>query len=426
MRKRLALEEKQKTLGERQERLRAVLTAETVQLESEMRGDETSSFTFRSIYSNLWIILDQQRPRSRQASNSILESVRQTLSNAEECKKRADMESTLYSRWRLGMDQEKILKESKNNHQAFAKLSWLDRQLENQLQNERHRQENNVLELKLEEEKRKHEAYVQSCSQLRDSEISQLKTLQEGHIQELKIRDRESHDLKLMESTLRKKLGEIQKEIDNISTINNKRRDRVQALHNYRKIKMIMRERSDAVRRDLQQDLNLLDRISFDRDFDNNEEIDYLRQKFQGQHDVEAQNIRHIESMYESEAKDSLKKQEEKWNDDAMVRERQLKVLMDDRVQTINDRVNECVRQQQDMQSLRETHLKAIEECNQRLKDLMHSSLTTGITEETNKPFVTNNIRSTSSRQQPDNLSINGQQYELTVPKFGRKKIAWT
>lgn len=324
------------------------------------------------------------------------------------------------------MDQEKILKESKNNHQAFAKLSWLDRQLENQLQNERHRQENNVLELKLEEEKRKHEAYVQTCSQLRDSEISQLKTLQEGHIQELKLRDRESHDLKLMESTLRKKLGEIQKEIDNISTINNKRRDRVQALHNYRKIKMIMRERSDAVRRDLQQDLNLLDRISFDRDFDNNEEIDYLRQKFQGQHDVEAQNIRHIESMYESEAKDSLKKQEEKWNDDAMVRERQLKVLMDDRVQTINDRVNECVRQQQDMQSLRETHLKAIEDCNQRLKELMHSSLTTGITEETNKPFVTNNIRSTSSRQQPENLSINGQPYELTVPKFGRKKIAWT
>lgn len=50
MRKRLALEEKQKTLGERQERLRAVLTAETVQLESEMRGIETSSIS--SISSN--------------------------------------------------------------------------------------------------------------------------------------------------------------------------------------------------------------------------------------------------------------------------------------------------------------------------------------------------------------------------------------
>lgn len=309
----------------------------------------------------------------------------------------------------------------------MAKLSWLDRQLENQLQNEKQKQENSVLELQLEGEKRKHEAYVQSCSQFRDSEINQLKTLQEGHIQELKQRDREAHDLKLTESTLRKKLGEIQKEVDNISSINNKRRDRVQALHNYRKIKMMMRERSDAVRRDLQQDLNLLDRISFDSAFENNEEINYLRQKFQGQHDVEAQNIRQIESMYESEAKDSSKKQEEKWNDDAMVRERQLKVLMDDRIQTINDRINECVRKQQDMQSLRESHLMAIEECNQRLKKLMHSSLTDGISEAVRKPFlvpaVEHNVRELATKA--DNLTINGHHYELTLPKFGRKKIAW-
>lgn len=324
------------------------------------------------------------------------------------------------------MDQEKILRESKSNHQAMAKLSWLDRQLENQLQSERQRQQNNELELKLQEEKRKHEAYVQSCSQLRDSELNQLKMLQEGHIQELKLRDREAHDWKLVESTLRKKLSEIQKEIDHISSLNHKRRDRVQALNNYRKIKMMMRERSEAVRRDLHQDLNLLDRISFDPDFDNNDEINYLRQKFQGQLDSEGQNFKNIETMYESEAKESLKKQEDKWNDDAMVRERQLKVLLDDRVQTINERINECVRKQQDLQSLRETHLKAIEDCNERLKELMHSSLTNGISEAVDKPFaapVTNSLRGMVS--QTDNLSINGHRYELALPKFGRKKIAW-
>lgn len=325
------------------------------------------------------------------------------------------------------MDQEKILKESKNNHHAMAKLSWLDRQLENQLQNERQKQENNVLELQLEGEKRKHEAYVQSCSQLRDSEIAQLKSFQESHIQELKLRDRETHDARLMESTLRKKLGEIQKEIDNISSLNHKRRDRVQALNNYRKIKMMMRERSEAERRDLQQDLNLLDRISFDLEFDNNEEINYLRQKFQGQHDAEAQNNQHIECMYESEAREALKKQEEKWNDEAMLRERQLKVLLDDRVQTIHDRINECVRSQQDLLGVRESHLKAIEECNQRLKELMHTSLITGLNDAVNQPFVAPTASSISGMiKKTDNLMINGHNYELTAPKFGRKKIAWT
>lgn len=240
----------------------------------------------------------------------------------------------------------------------------------------------------------------------------------------MKLRDRESYDLKLMESTLKKKLLEIQKEIENINSTNRKRRDRVQALHNYRKLKMIMRERSEAIRRDLQQDLNLLDRISFDREFDNNEEINYLRQKFQGQYDVEAENMRSIESMYESEAKESLKKQEEKWNDDAMVRERQLKVLMDDRIQTINDRINECVRRKQDMSGVRDSHLKAIDDCNERLKELMSSGLNDSIPRTSAMP--SSSIVSNCLIPRKENLSMHGQSYELHAPKFGRKKIAWT
>lgn len=360
---------------------------------------------------------------------SILESVRQTLSNAEEAKKRADLESSLYSRWRLGLEHEKILKDSRSDREAMAKLSWLDRQLETQMINEQKQKENKELELKLEQEKRKHESFVTNCQQLRDSEIINLKTMQTGHIQEVKLRDREAHDLKLTESTLRKKLVEIQKEISDISTINNKRRDRVQALHNYRRIKMLLRERSEAIKRDLQLDLNLLDRISFDRDFDNNEEINYLREKFQNQHDQEAQNVRYIETMYDSEAKESLQKMEEKWNDDAMVRERQLKVLMEDRIQTINDRIIDCVRKQQDLMGIRETHLKAIEDCNQRLKELMNSSLLgnddndakQGNAMSMNKNNIGNIIKQT------DSMAVsNGHQNELTVPKYGRKKVCWT
>lgn len=395
MKKRINLEQKQVELTDRQNRLREQLQEEKKQLDNEM--------------------VERQRPKSRHVPLSVLDSVRTTLSNAEKCRERADLESTLYSKWRLGLDQEKILKESKNTHQAMAKLSWLDRQLENQLKNEKQRQESNVLELKLEDEKRKHEAYVISCAELRNTEMNQVKTLQENHIQELKLREREAHDLKLMESTLRKKLEEIQKEVKNICATNNKRRDRAQALNNFRKIKMMMRERSDAVKRDLQQDLNLLDRISFDQDFDNNEEICYLRQKFQGQYDNETQNLQQIEGMYESEAKESLRKQEEKWNDDGMVRERQLKVLMDDRIQTINDRIHDCVRKQHDLASLRESHTSAIEDCNKRLKELMSSSLSEN---SQNLPSIDANAKGMIRNSE----SIS----DLKFPKFGRKKIAWT
>lgn len=356
--------------------------------------------------------------------------MRKTLSNAEECKSNADLESKLYSRWRLGLDHEKILKDSKNTHQAIAKLSWLDRQIENQMLNEQQKQESQKLELELEKEKRKHEVYVQGCQQSRETEINQIKSLHGNNIVELKLRENELHESKLTESILRKKLGEVQKEIEAIALTNNKRRDRVQALHNFRRVKMLMRERSDAVKRDLLQDLSMLDRISFDKDFDNDEEIDYLRLKFNGQLENESTNQKSIECMYDSEAKDALRQHEDKWNEEAIAREQQLKVLMDDRVQTLNERINECVRNQNDLTHIRETHLKAIEDCNKRLKELMSESLTDGLndialltlgTPESPKiNHIPNEIVIKT-----ENLMLNGQHYELSVPKFGRKKVVW-
>lgn len=349
-----------------------------------------------------------------------MENIRSTLYSADESKKRADLEGKLYSRFRFGMDQEKILLESKTDHHAMAKLSWLDRQVEKQMQNEKQKAENNELELKLEKEKRKHESYMQNCQQMRDSEINQVKNLQENNLQELKLRDREAHDMKLLESTLRKKLAEILKEIEGVTVANKKRRDRVTALSNYRRIKMILKDRSEAVRRELTQDLNLLDRISFDRDFENSDEINYLREKFQSQYELEAQNIRNIEAMYESEAKDALLKQEQKWNDDAMIRENQIKVLLDDRVQTLNDRINETIRKMKDIESVRETHLKAIEDSNDRFKKLLNDEpIGNSILSPRNNVERINTIT-----KRTENMIITSNP-ELTVPKYGRKKVAW-
>lgn len=370
-----------------------------------------------------------QRPKVRAAPINILESVRQTLSNADEGRKRADLESTLYSRWRLGMDQERILRESKTNHQAMAKLSWLDRQLENQLENERQKKENNILELKLHEEKRKHENYLTSCNKQRENELSQVKSMQEDHVHELKLHDREIHDLKLTENTLRKKLDEIKKEMTNMTATAEKRRDRMQALHNYRKIKMMLRERSEAVRRHLQQDLNLLDRLSFDTDFDNNEEINFLKLKIQGQHDKEAENCRNLETMYESEAKDAMNKQIQQWDDESMLRDRQLQLLMEDRHQVISERITACVRRQQDVEEMRQVHMKAIDNATSRLKELMDATMSSGLRAASAAPFERDAMTNHSDGmliKKTNDVVINASPDKLCLPKYGRKKVAWT
>lgn len=367
------------------------------------------------------IISERSRPKVKQVPNNVLEDLRQTFNNVEESKRRSDLESRLYSKWRLGLDQEKVLKESKNEHEAMAKLSWLDRQVEKQMTQEKEKRENNEIELKLQENKRKHEEYLKNCKEMRDSEMQQLKGLQENHVFELKSRERESHDLKLQESILRKKLGEIKKEIDNISTNGRVRRDRVVAMYNYRKLKMVLQSRSEAIQRELRQDINLLDRISFDKDFDNNEEISYLRQKFNTQLEKEIQNQRDIESMYESEAKQTLAKQEEKWNDDSMVREQQLKCLLESRIEAINDLINHSMKRQQEIIGVRESHLKSIEESNDRLKKLMTETISDDFNCLTNGH--SNEMKDVCKKT--DNLMIR-QNTELCLPKFGRKRIVWT
>lgn len=131
--------------------------------------------------------------------------------------------------------------------------------------------------------------------------------------------------------------------------------------------------------------------------------------------------------MYESEAKGALQKQEDKWNEEAMLREQQLKILMDDRVQSLKERINESLRKQNELRNICDTHLKAVEDCNRRLKELMSESLTNGLNETAkllNGSNDNNNINGLVKKT--DNLMLNGQHYELNAPKFGRKKIAWT
>lgn len=97
---------------------------------------------------------------------------------------------------------------------------------------------------------------------------------------------------------------------------------------------------------------------------------------------------------------------------------------MDDRVQTINDRINEAARRHQDLQSLKDTHLQAIEECNQRLKELVSTLLIDTVDMPLVAPKIGDGINGMFNKT--ENLTINGHSYELSAPKFGRKKIAWT
>lgn len=60
-------------------------------------------------------------------SAEVLEGVHNALLRSEEEKRRMELESRLYRKWRQGEDR--VLLESKSNQEALAKMNWLDKQV---------------------------------------------------------------------------------------------------------------------------------------------------------------------------------------------------------------------------------------------------------------------------------------------------------
>ncbi|XP_055607775.1 trichoplein keratin filament-binding protein-like [Uranotaenia lowii] len=407
------------------------------------------------------------RPKPKPIPTELLEGIKGRLNDVDEAKKRMDLEARLYTKWRMGYDRDAVILDSKNSHQAMAKLNWLDRQVEMQLESEKQNKESQERELRLQEEARRHEELILETNRLRDQQIKELRGSQETHMNELKSREQEMNEVKIYEMRLRTKKEEFEKELDQLHLYNDRRRDRIVAMHNLRRIKMLLRERSESVRNDLKHDLQLLQRISIDNP-ESNDAINYLRKKFQLQYDLEVDQQTMIENMYESEAKHNLAKWEEKWNEEALIREQQLRCMLEDRIVDFEAKLINCAQRQRDLINIRETHINALEVTNQQLKELMSEKandnavisssnqirellgqMDNGTTmaaatrqppRPESRPSTQNSHRSStfSSIFPFDDINIRDLTLAekkgtssredspvLQVPRFGRKKIAW-
>lgn len=77
----------------------------------------------------LFNLTDIGKPKSRQISTETLKGVHELCKRTEEEKRRTELESQLYKRWRHSAREESILLDSKTNNEALAKMNWLDKQV---------------------------------------------------------------------------------------------------------------------------------------------------------------------------------------------------------------------------------------------------------------------------------------------------------
>lgn len=291
--------------------------------------------------------------------------------------------------------------------------------------------------LRLYEESRKQQEQIDARRSKRNDEITDLKLFQESHLAELNSQNKQSETLRQSEAHLRQCLNSIEQEQRLIQRNLVMRADRSKGMgpFNVRRIKLALRNRSEAICSDLREDAALLDRLDIGG---TSEEITALRQTFQKKHDEEKQRQLLVEAMYESEAKQMLATQERTWLEEEASRSRRLTQIVEEHLQSVQDSLATNLNKQRDLVGIKETHLNAIQMANDRLKDLMsdqrkdevdltprlNNSLSSDVNRfETHRPNTNGSIVDSMRKCSIDSTS--SMSSELSAPKFGRKKLAW-
>lgn len=77
----------------------------------------------------MFMFAEPKRPKPKPISTETLAGINEAYKRTEEEKRRMQLESKLYKKWRIGSNEESILLNAKSDHEALAKMNWLDRQV---------------------------------------------------------------------------------------------------------------------------------------------------------------------------------------------------------------------------------------------------------------------------------------------------------
>lgn len=312
------------------------------------------------------------------------------------------------------------------------------------MEREKIEQQREVERSRLLEELRKDEERLSARKVERNEELAELKQFQEQQMAELKSREHETEKLRKDEIELHECEKQLKTELSNLNLHVIQRHERIKVSHNLRRIKLQLKNLSESVLKDLHYDLGALERLSTYYHTDDHQ-ISRVREKFEIQCDLEVQKQRHIEAMYESEAKVFVIRQQEIWMKESQEREKILRDLIDDQIQQVNNEIDFIRTTQRELSDLRESLRRSIDSANDRIKSLLGANsnddehrirsaenMRKSLTPVLNTP---NSAREDSQSEicLPDlftkTLSIAGSidsSIDSGRPRFGRKKVAWT
>ncbi|KAJ3651055.1 hypothetical protein Zmor_017118 [Zophobas morio] len=358
--------EKEESLAKRRENLRKLLTEEEKLYDVELMIHKTRNATYR------------RAPRSDEVPVEVLKELNRGLKLEEDDRRRHEAELKLYHQWR---GSNPVLKHYERMQRGRdLKLSWLDQQIENRMRRETEEEECRKLlkerEQMLLQEDEKHEE-EQKRIQLKKEE---LKVTLEQQMEELKLKNKINDELKHKEEEENNKRAELHKiELQRIED-ERKRRERECALYNIKQYKMRLKKKAENVQTNLEHErelilklkqLEIAERIEDERKKNEVKEAlnDFLVLN-QEQKNLEKARQRHLDFLFDSEAKVQYEQQDEFWKQEETARTKLIKDVIDTIKTQIEANLERNKQKQLEVVKEREEMVKRIEEYNKEMAEL--------------------------------------------------------
>ncbi|XP_037824036.1 involucrin-like isoform X3 [Lucilia sericata] len=286
-----------------------------------------------------------------------LENINENLKEQHQMRRKLELESKLYGKWRDEVDEDNLVFESKSDNEVLAKHNWLGKQVDHQ---ER--------QLKLHHEVNKIEEQQKERELIREKEIGEIRYLQEYHMNQLRGQQMDIDVLKEKELQLKANLIELEKELELLEesySVLSKPIDVGNASNLY-KVKILMRNRSELFRNQIKLCLSILERST--KFAENSRIINNLKDELNQQLNVEKHKLSQLENMHESEGKYHLQCNEEIWQQENKERYEKLKEFIMEEHLSIKTSLNDIMKRHEEFLEIRATHLGIIENSSEKLK----------------------------------------------------------
>lgn len=359
--------QKEESLEIRREKLRKLLEEEQRSYEVELMVQKNKTRMEKSL---------QTRPDD--IPTEILKEVNVGIKDREEERRRYEAEMKLYHQWRINNP---IVKQYESKFRSRdLKFSWLDQQIEKRMQKEKEEEENKRIIKEREEQLKREKEQEESFRRYAEEKRQQLKTTLEEQMEELKQRRVLSDQLRKEEEEELKKRNSLAAVEEILIEEEKKRASRECALFNIQMHKIKLKQKAIDIQNNLKQDELLIAKLK-EMELENllsdemkkneikqglNEFLSIIKQ----QKDLEKQRQRHMEFLFDSEARAVFERQNEIWRQEESARKSLFNYVME----TVKKQIEENIEKNKEKQKLilleQEEMTNKIEEYEKELQKL--------------------------------------------------------